>query len=687
MQAGGRTMTRLIGGHKKQTGKTVLRWTLFILAAAGLIPRAAADSTWEFAVQLSAVVQESPPQITLNWVQDSIATPISYTVYRKALTDTSWGTGTVLPGEATSFVDNNVALGTAYEYQVFKQASGYVGYGYLYSGIDVPLVESRGTVLLIVDDTYSADLAGPLALLQQDLVGDGWNVVRQDFARTAAVTDVKAFITAEYNSDPANVNTVFLFGHVPVAYSGDIYPDEHPEHQGAWPADVYYGNLAGPWTDDSVYDTSATDSRNWNVPGDGKFDQSVIPSLVNLMVGRVDLADLPGEQSPAGSPTFPSELDLLRNYLSKDHAFREGMMSLPRRGLIADFFGDAQGYAYSASGWRNFAPFFGPQNIMYLSGAGTWLSTLSGNAFLCAYGCGPGQYNSISGLGTSGTYNLATTTDLVEADPQAAFFLLFGSWLGDWDSQDDFMRAVLATPTYGLACGWSGSPHWFCQHMALGKTIGFSTRRTQNNAPTGLYQTETNTYAGLVHIALMGDPTLRLHPVGPPDNVSASGVAGSVQVTWSASSDNILGYHVYRATDPNGPYTRLTGSLVSGNSFMDGSAAAGAYTYMVRAVKLEVSPSGSYYNPSQGAFVNLSVSSGSNPVPVRVTSVSMGASGITLSWPTTAGSVYQVQFTADLAHPGWIGLSGNLTAQGSSLSWTDNGASGASHRFYRVVSE
>ncbi len=680
-------MTRLIGGPKKHIKQIVIRWAILVLAAAGFIPRGTADSTWEYAVQLSATAQESPPQITLHWVQDSIATPISYTVYRKALTDTSWGAGTVLPGEVTSFVDNNVTLGAAYEYQVFKQAAGYVGYGYLYSGIDVPLVENRGTMLLIVDDTYSAVLADALALLQQDLVGDGWNVVRQDFSRNAAVTDVKAFITAAYNADPANVNTVFLFGHVPVPYAGDIYPDEHPEHQGAWPADVYYGNLAGPWTDDSVYDTSATDSRNWNIPGDGKFDQSVIPSLVNLMVGRVDLADLPGEQSPGGPPTFPSELDLLRNYLSKDHAFRQGLMNLPRRGLIADFFGDTQGYAYSASGWRNFAPFFGPENITYLPNAGTWLSTLNGNAFLCAYGCGPGQYNSISGLGTSGSYNLATTTDLVEADPQAVFFLLFGSWLGDWDSQDDFMRAVLATPTYGLVCCWSGSPHWFCQHMALGKTIGFSARRTQNNAPTGLYQTETNTYAGLVHIALMGDPTLRLHPVGPPGNVSASGTAGAMQVRWGASNDSILGYHVYRSSDPNGPYMRLTGSPVSGTGFLDVSATSGTFTYMVRAVKLEVSASGSYYNPSQGAFATVSIASGSNPVPVRVSSVSLGASGVTLVWPTIPGATYQVQFTGDLANASWIGLSGNLPAQGSSLSWTDSSAGIASRRFYRVVSE
>src|SRR5437868_2719267 len=209
----------------------------------------ATESTWEYAVELSATVQESPPQISLNWMQDSIAIPQTYTIYRKGLNDTSWGAGTVLSGASTNFIDSAFNLGTAYEYQVHKIASGYEGYGYLYSGIDVPMVETRGTVLLIADSTYAADLGTELIRLQQDLTGDGWKVIRQDFSRNARVTDVKAFIEAQYNADPANVNTVFLFGHVPVPYSGDLNPDEHPDHKGAWPADVYYGNLAGPWTD------------------------------------------------------------------------------------------------------------------------------------------------------------------------------------------------------------------------------------------------------------------------------------------------------------------------------------------------------------------------------------------------------------------------------------------------------
>src|SRR5205807_2217733 len=153
--------------------------------------------------------------------------------------------------------------------------------------------------------------------------------------------------------------------------------------------------------------------------------------------------------------------------------------------------------------------------------------------------------------------------------------MLFGSWLGDWDSEDNFQRAVLATPTYGLACCWSGSPHWYIQHMALGQTIGFGTRLTQNNGPTGLYRTQTNTYAKLVHIALMGDPTLRLHPVSPPSNLTGNTNGNGVLLSWVSSPDSVPGYYVYRAVDPNGPFTRLTNSLLSGNVFTDDTPPAG----------------------------------------------------------------------------------------------------------------
>jgi hypothetical protein len=108
-----------------------------------------------------------------------------------------------------------------------------------------------------------------------------------------------------------------------------------------------------------------------------------------------------------------------------------------------------------------------------------------------------------------------------------------------------------------------------------------------------------------VHIALMGDPTLRLQYVAPPSALDAIEVAGDVELTWEASPDaGILGYNVYRSADPGGPFTRLNTELVTEVSYTDPDPLVGESTYMVRAVRLEESASGTYYNASQGVSVS-----------------------------------------------------------------------------------
>src|SRR5690349_1149515 len=134
-------------------------------AIAGLVLLAAAhlgraiEITKEFSVQVSATVQETPAQITLSWPQDTCSLPDNYTVYRKAPGAASWGKGMTLAGNAVSYVDKNVSVGTAYEYQIIKKTAKYNGYGYLCAGIKASITEDRGRLLLVVDDTYATELS------------------------------------------------------------------------------------------------------------------------------------------------------------------------------------------------------------------------------------------------------------------------------------------------------------------------------------------------------------------------------------------------------------------------------------------------------------------------------------------------------------------------------------------------
>ncbi|MEO5617677.1 MAG: fibronectin type III domain-containing protein, partial [Candidatus Eisenbacteria bacterium] len=73
------------------------------------------------------------------------------------------------------------------------------------------------------------------------------------------------------------------------------------------------------------------------------------------------------------------------------------------------------------------------------------------------------------------------------------------------------------------------------------------------------------------------DWTFDTAPPAAPTGLSATGAGGAVQVTWNANSESdLLGYSVYRATVAGGPYTRLTGSLVTNPSYLDNTVPAGA---------------------------------------------------------------------------------------------------------------
>ena len=201
------------------------------------------------------------------------------------------------PPTETRYVDSEVELGVAYEYKVQKAAQAgdktFKGTGYLLAGIEVPFRDRRGKVILLVDGSHAEALVDPLRRLERDLRGDGWTVLRHDVGRDSRASDVKKLIRTDYEADRENVRSVFLFGHVPVPYSGDFNPDGHPDHRGAWPADAYYGDMDEEWPDAAIDSPKASRQENRNVPGDGKFDPTSLPHDLALEVGRVDLSQMP----------------------------------------------------------------------------------------------------------------------------------------------------------------------------------------------------------------------------------------------------------------------------------------------------------------------------------------------------------------------------------------------------------
>jgi len=524
----------------------------------------------------------SPFGIVLKW--DSIPGATSIIVYRKLLNVSNWTSVATLAATDTVITDNAVTAGTGYEYQV-KANGTLVKYAYIYVGKNLPAVHSRGKMILLVDSAYINTLQAEIDRQVKDLIGDGWQVIRKDISRSSPVSYVKNLIKTIYNSDPTNVKSLFLLGHIPVPYSGDLNPDGHPDHKGAWPADVFYADMTGVYNDVSINDTVAGRPENRNIPGDGKYDPSAITGTIALQTGRVDLFNMPAFTT--------NDTLLIKKYLDKDHAYRMKTINPRRQALVDDNFGYFSGEAFASSGWRNFYALLGKDSTV----ADDYFTGMKSQSYLWSYGCGGGTFTSCGGVGS--TSNFVTDT------LKNVFTMLFGSYFGDWDSQNNFLRAPLASAGWTLTNCWSGRPYWVFDHMGLGETIGYSTRISQNNSGTYAF----NYGARFVHNALMGDPGLRMHIVAPPENLVLAHInnGSSAQLNWTASAD-AAGYYIYRADSLFGAFTLLTPASISSTTYTDLHPANGQKYYMVRAVKLENSNTGSYFNLSEGIMDTITIS-------------------------------------------------------------------------------
>ena len=585
----------IVGGSmRKQFIVTLLGLFAAISTHSGIVR---AETPSEFgSVQMDAVVQSSPAQIKLRW--KSVANTTSLAVSRRVVGTAAWGSATTLAASAAEYTDNTATLETAYEYRVTRTAAGKPGTGYLRSGIDVPAVESRGRLLLLVDSTIAGGLTADIATLIQDLKADGWTVTRIDASRSDSVVATKAKIVAAYNQDAANTKALYILGHIAVPYSGNISPDGHGDHHGAWPADAYYGDMDGAWTDTSVNSTSGSNSRNHNVPGDKKFDQSSIPSPLELEVGRVDLFDM--------DLFGPNESGLLKNYLVKAHDFKHKVFTPTARAIVFDHFTDV-GNPLASTGYRAASALVGNANVTNANGSGTpFHQLLNGQSYLFTYACGGGGYTQASNVGTSADY--------ASKSLGGVFNMTFGSYFGDWDTNQNFLRAAIAGGK-GLTNSWAGIPNQWFHGMAMGDTAGRSIRISQNN--TTEYAPKDGGWngdsTGTTHVALMGDPSLRAFMVAPPKSLSVVQSGGTLTLSWTASNDAVKGYYIYRVNGTSGAQTRVTPNAIVGTTatIATGTNDVGS-EFMVRAIKVEQTGSGRFLNASLGAFAT---ATGSAAVP------------------------------------------------------------------------
>ncbi len=511
-----------------------------------------------------------------------------------------------------SYTDTrDLRLGGVYMYRLGGQR--------LIVGVNQPPTDQRGRAIVLVDRTLASGLRSELDQFLADLAGDGWTVSRHDAPRhdddawktgpvnAAYRTDVariRSLVAAEYRAAPDQTCALILIGHVTIPYSGLAAEDGHIDHNGAWPADAYYGDIQGDWTDETVRTASSVQNPLLrNIPDDGKFDQHMFPKPtrpdatravpgLDLAVGRIDFARLPAFRGT-------SERNLLRQYLTKNHRYRHKELTFRQSALIGGYFGN---------------PYHNESRVLYHIGnllayrlyRPVLETVLDGDALAAdasavwavqgGYGHPTALHNSVSmnpGLGVK----RVDAADLAQSSPtpKAGFYVLKGSYFGDWNyTENNFMRAVLALPDSGLAAVWTRFTPWAVELAGLGDPLVPTLLATARGDIT------------VRNCSLLGDPTLRLFVTAPPRRLTAARAGNRVNLAWTPSPDAAQGYLVYRSENGlSGPFVRVSASPVAGSAFADPSAPSGPLLYQVRACQLLTTGCGAFTNTSQGAMADI----------------------------------------------------------------------------------
>jgi len=562
----------------------------------GVISTISAQKTENYAVKMLGAPQ-ADGSIEITFETDQYGK--TYTVWRMEKGQGDWGTEIktftgVDSSGWISFVDDETEKGKSYEYAVYKTGVGnFVGMGYLMTGVEVPPVHDKGVLLLLVDEDLLTEASAEIDGHVMDIAADGWNVEYVTVSSTSNTVPGIRKIIDDQLGIYGELEAIYLLGDIAVPYSGQycndryysVPPDGHGpgagDHCGAWPADVYYAVHDGFWADEDSITQYARRAANQNIPGDGKFDQIEVYGTIGSQLGRVDLSDL--------SNFSESETDLIKRYIQKNHDYRYGISKVHDLALVDENFSASIG-AFASTAWRNFPSLLG----IGKTESKDFLTTLKDSTYILAYGAGAGSYRSCA--------NVARSSDMV-TNNSAIFNFLFGSYFGDWDNANNFLRIVLATEKGGLTNAWSGRPWWHIHPMGMGESIGYCTRISQSNSRTEKVY-EPSVFGKNIHIALMGDPTLRMYNFDGASNLTTkvNSARDEVELNWSAAPDDVDGYFVYYSWSPSGPFVRVNHTPLDETTFTHSAPFDGDVYYMVRAQRLETTPSGSFFNLSQGVI-------------------------------------------------------------------------------------
>ncbi|CAM2867236.1 LamG-like jellyroll fold domain-containing protein [Rariglobus hedericola] len=435
---------------------------------------------------------------------------------------------------------------------------------------------------------------------------------------------IRDAVLAVNNAYPGELKNLALIGKVPVARSGLSDGAGADGHGSVAPygTDAFYADTDGAigmgWTDTGSNDGSSAIN---NIPGDGQFDQRKISEVgpngrVELGFSRIDL-----------SHGIQTETEALRTYFWKLHRYKVASPDFrPGRRVV-----DRLLYANERDAQLQSMPgVVGMNNVEFITNAALprtrtgedadQLYTIQNGPYLFYF---KGNSGPMSGVGG-----------------RAVFWTGMQSHWGYWyeatriTNSANIMLKSLSEDSFTLSYTWNiWGLRYIYHRMGMGLEAGDMMKQSINNrgwttgSDGGPYTYKFNAqnngdYHGSLYMNHMGDPALRLFMFEPPTGLSVVKTAGNPVLTWTASPDSgVIGYHVYRAAHASAPFTRLTATPITGTTYTDTIVTTGSHVYMVRAVRLETTGGGTFYNASLGATQSVNLDAAPTAVAISTTTL------------------------------------------------------------------
>lgn len=354
---------------------------------------------------------------------------------------------------------------------------------------------TRPYVYVLVNSTIRDSLSSALSTYKQDLENDGFSVeIPQDFGNNA--TAIREFLQNETETN--EIAGILLVGDIPYAK----FEESSAGYYYCRQCDMYYMDLDGNWTDSGSWILNGTKTVNWTYNPNGIFDMHTSETgdlRPEIWAGRLYASTVTGLFNCA-------EGELLINYFNKDHLYRNGSLTLPKRSLG---YMDDDCVSKLPEVNSSLHMVYGNETTLVTDFATTnatdyinrlndtlgyeWVHlSAHGNYHLHSFDIPPPQ-----------NFSHVYSENISSIDPHAFFYDLESCNTADYTYQDYIGGAYTFANTYGLSVvyGIWNYISYFWESLAEGNCVGQAFKEHSEKVGLGWLRDSI----------ILGDPTLRPH--------------------------------------------------------------------------------------------------------------------------------------------------------------------------------